>query len=37
LKCALGHKNTSLLPDEILRLDGRIQVYRRRGRESSVN
>jgi hypothetical protein len=37
LKRALGHKNILLIPDENLRLDGKIQVYRRPGQESSVN
>jgi hypothetical protein len=37
LKRALGHKNILLIPDENLRLDGKIQVYRRLGQESSAN
>jgi hypothetical protein len=35
LKCALGHKNALLFPKENLRLDGKSQVYRRLGQESS--
>jgi hypothetical protein len=37
LKCALGHGNALLYPLKDLRLDGKIQVYRRLGQESSVN
>jgi hypothetical protein len=37
LKRALGHKNILLIPDENLCLDGKIQVYRRLGQESSAN
>jgi hypothetical protein len=37
LKCALGHKNALLFPEENLRLDGKSQVYRRLGQESSAN
>jgi hypothetical protein len=35
LKCALGHGNALLFPTENLSLDGKIQVYRRLGQESS--
>jgi hypothetical protein len=35
LKCALGHENALLFPVQNLRLDGKIQVYRRLGQESS--
>jgi hypothetical protein len=37
LKCALGHNNALLSSSGNLRLNGKIQVYRRRGQESSVN
>ena len=36
LKCALGHVNALLFPLENLRLDGKIQVYRRLAQESSA-
>jgi hypothetical protein len=35
LKCALGHDNALLFPEEKLRLDGKYLVYRRLGQESS--
>jgi hypothetical protein len=36
LKCALGHRNALLSPLEYLRLNGKTQVYRRLGQESSA-
>jgi hypothetical protein len=35
LKCALGHGDALLFPCGNLRLNGKIQVYRRLGQESS--
>jgi hypothetical protein len=37
LKCALGHGSALLFPEENLRLDGKFQVYRSLGQESSPN
>jgi hypothetical protein len=36
LKCALGHEDTLLFLNEILRLDGKDQVYRRLRQEASA-